>query len=141
MTVLLDTSVLLAYFHAGDARHAEARTLMHDILRGKHGTPLTSLDILDEGLTVLQRRGAGIKACRAFSSLVFPTQGPPRPPLRLVAADTDQTRRALDLFFQRYDRRLSMTDCLLAVLALDHGASIASFDRGFDGIVDRIPSA
>jgi predicted nucleic acid-binding protein len=137
MTVLLDTSVLLAFFHKGDPRHAAARSLLHRVLRGEHGTPLASLDVLDEGLTTLQRRRAGVEACRAFASLVFP-DGAGRPAVRLVAADVDQTRRALALFFERYDRQLSMTDCILATLARDHGAAVASFDHGFDGIVERI---
>lgn len=137
MTVLLDTSVLLAYFHKGEPRHAAARTLMHRILRGEHGTPLASLEVLDEGLTTLRRRRAGEAACKAFASLMFPA-GQGRPAVRLVAADLEQTRRALALFFERYDRQLSMTDCILATLARDHRASIASFDQGFDGIVERL---
>lgn len=137
MTVLVDTSVLVAYLHAGDARHVQAKALMHRIFTGKHGQPFLTHDVLDEGLTLLQRRGAGAASCRAFAGFALRQDGQ-RPPLGLRTAMPDQVEGAVQMFLQRFDRGLSMTDCLIAVLALEMGAVVASFDGGFDGIVPRI---
>ncbi len=137
MTVILDTSVLAAMLKSDDAQHDKARALMARILRGDLGTPVSSEHVLDEGLTLLRKRGGRRSVSLAFLELFTGTGSRP-PPLHLLMTSREDLLRAAELHFRHYDRGLSMTDCVLAVLAQDLQAVVASFDGGFDGIVPRV---
>lgn len=137
MTLVLDTSVLAAFLHAGDPHHAQARAIIRRVLAGKHGAPVTCDHVLDEGLTLLRRRPGREDISRRFAAMFF---GDPNLPgfLRIHPFDADTTRRALALHFERYERGLSFTDCALVVLARELDSPVASFDAHFDGIVERV---
>jgi predicted nucleic acid-binding protein len=61
--------------------------------------------------------------------------------LVLHRADPDAFGKAIFLFRRHFGRRLSFTDCTtLAVAELNGVNFVASFDRGFDGLVSRVPS-
>lgn len=138
MSVVIDTSVLVAFLHSKDSRHRDAVHLLRRVWRGELGHPVSLHDVLDEGLTVLQRRRVATETCQGFARLFVPDAQSDQARLALAVVDDDRRRRALGLFFERYDRGLSMTDCLLATVARDLDSPVASFDGGFDGIVQRI---
>lgn len=134
MTIVLDTSFLVAAVNPGDRHHADAGRLMAAILRREHGQAVSCDQVLGEGLTLLQRRRRNAQVSRAFADLLTGA----RPFARLVPVDEDVVRRAVALHFERYDRGLSFTDCVLATLARDLDAAIASYDDHFDGLVRRV---
>lgn len=139
MTVVIDTSVLVALAHVRDSKHTESKALMQRILSGHYGLPVTSDYVLDEGLTLLQRRSGNPKAAADFASFFLGDEKDPAP-IDMRFMDKEGIQQALELHLDRYARRLSFTDCVLATMAQRLGAPIASFDSGFDGVVPRIDS-
>lgn len=137
MTVILDTSVLAAFVNPRDPLHRAARSILARASGGELGKPVTSEHILIEGLTLLQRRAGRVEVSRRFSSLFTGAKGAPAlvHPLR---TGREELGRAIDMHFTLFAKKLSVTDCVLLVLAEDMRAPIASFDAGFDGLVERI---
>lgn len=110
---------------------------MRRIMAGKEGAPVSLDHVLNEGLTLLQRRPGRPALSRDFAALFLGREGRP-PMVMLHSFGREETLRSIDLHFERYDRGLSFTDCALVVLAKDLGCPIASFDAHFDGIVRRV---
>lgn len=137
MTILLDTPVLAGLLNADDPKHEAAQRLMRRVLTGELGTPVSSEHVLDEGLALLRKRAGRRDVSQAFLEL-FTRSPPETPAIHLLLTSREELLRAADLHFAHDDRRLSMTDCNLAVLAQDLRAVVASFDAGFDGIVPRV---
>lgn len=96
--------------------------------------------MLDEGLTLLMRRSGRPEVSRDFAAFFMVDETHP-PPLTRHQVISDQVDRAVDLYFERYRRQLSLTDRVLIVLSRYLDATVASFDAGFDGIVPRLPQA
>ncbi|HVL88115.1 MAG TPA: PIN domain-containing protein [Candidatus Thermoplasmatota archaeon] len=139
MTVVLDTSLLIASINVDEPRHPEAQLLLRRILAGELGVPVTSDYVLDEGLTLLRRRPGRKEVSQDYASFFLGEADSP-PPISLRTATRQEIEKAARLHFQHYERGLSFTDCILVVLAQDLGATVASFDEGFDGIVPRVPA-
>lgn len=137
MSVILDTSVLAAFANRKDPRHRTARDILDRSSRGELGRPVTSEHVLVEGLTLLQRRAGRPEVSRRYAAFFTGTKGAPAL-VQPHRAGREELGRAIDLHFKHFDRRLSGVDCVLLVLAQDLGAPIASFDAGFDGLVERI---
>lgn len=139
MSVVLDTSVLAAFVNPRDPLHKTARKILARCSGGELGKPVTSEHILIEGLTLLQRRAGRVEVSKRFAALFTGTKGVPRlvHPLR---TGREELGRAVDKHFQYFAKGLSVADCVLLVLADDLGAPIASFDAGFDGLVERVAS-
>lgn len=139
MTVVVDTGPLVAYLNKEDPLHKAAVPLMERIWTGAYGVPLSTDFVLDEGLTLLRRRPGRKELSKAFASLFF-GDGRPVAALQVRPTGSDVLREALRLHFEAYDRRLSFTDCTLAVHVQEASGVLASFDDGFDGIVPRVES-
>lgn len=137
MPVVVDTSVLAAYLNPSDADHPHALRIMRAIMKGHHGLPLSSDYVLAEGLTLLRRRPGRRDVSQRFLSLFAPS-APAAPILRIQHASAEEVQQAVRLHFERYERKLSITDCVLVGLARAWSAPIASFDGGLDGLVERI---
>lgn len=137
MTLVLDTSVLVAFLHSGDPQHKAAREIVRRVLAGEHGAPITCEHVLDEGLTLLRRRPGREDVSRKFAAMFY-GDGKLEGFLKLHALDAQATKRAVALHFERYERGLSLTDAALAVLARELDCPVASLDAHFDGIVPRI---
>lgn len=138
MTVVLDTSILVAFLHAGEPAHARAREVMEAVMAGEHGLPVSLDAVLDEGLTLLARRPGRLEACRSFDALFFGDDALP-PVLELLPTTRELLERARGRFFSRFDQGLSFTDWLLVALAESMGAPVATLDGGFEGVVDVVP--
>ena len=127
MSVLLDTSFLIALMNAEDKNHGKAISLRDRIKDKEFGAACLSDYIFDEFVTFLRARGVAADKIRdAGDSLL-----------------ADQTIRMLpvspSIFHESWTQfkkasRLSFTDCTSLVLAREFGiGSIASYDSGFDG--------
>jgi hypothetical protein len=138
MSVLVDSSVLIAFLHRRDERHTAASLLLPRILDGERGVPAITDDIVDEVLTFLVARGASREQLdRAIAFLLG--DGGERGPFVRHRVGADHFAEALRLIRRHRDRRLSFTDCTsLAVMESIGTRAIVSFDRGFDGLAERI---
>ncbi|MBI4392692.1 MAG: type II toxin-antitoxin system VapC family toxin [Euryarchaeota archaeon] len=137
MTVVLDTSVLAAFVNPRDPLHKAAQEILERCSGGELGKPVSSEHILIEGLTLLQRRAGRPEVSRCYAALFTGGNGVPSlvHPLR---TGREELGRAVEAHFRHFAKRLSVVDCVLLVMAEDMDAPIASFDTGFDGLVERI---
>jgi predicted nucleic acid-binding protein len=137
MTVVLDTSVLAAFVNPRDPLHNPGTAILERCSSGELGKPVTSEHVLIEGLTLLQRRAGRPEVSKRYAAMFTGQKGVPSlvHPLR---TGREELGRAIELHFRHFAKRLSVTDCVLLVLAKDMNAPIASFDAGFDGLVERI---
>ncbi|MGQ0535289.1 MAG: type II toxin-antitoxin system VapC family toxin [Methanobacteriota archaeon] len=138
MTILLDTSVLVAFVNPKDERHRDADTILARAMRGEWGAPLSTEFVLGEGFTLLRKRPGRRDVSEGFRDLLLSTAGS-RPPVRLHTTTKEEIDAAVALHFGDYDRGLSLPDAHLVVVARRLGGPIASFDAGFDGLVTRVP--
>jgi predicted nucleic acid-binding protein len=137
MTVVVDTSVLAAFVNPKDSLHSSAARIMAEILAGEHGRAVSSEFVLAEGLALLRSRPGNVAISRQFLAL-FQRGHALAPGIQLAPADRIMLDAAVKAHFKFYDRGLSLTDALLLLLAEASHAPIASFDDGFDGLVERI---
>lgn len=135
MPVLLDTGVLVAFLHSKDRHTERAAALMTGLLSGAHGEPLSVDWVLGEGLTLIRKRIRDRTIAEHYSSLFHGAKDHMRAPLRTLPTTPDVTEEALETYFREFGRGLSFTDCVLVVQARRLGASVATFDSGFDGVV------
>ncbi len=115
---------------------------MERLLGGTWGEPFVTDFVLDEALTLVMARGLPLEAADRILALAGMAVAPGAAASVTVARVSDRSlRAAFPLFRRHYRRGLSFTDCTsIATLDERRGDVIASFDRGFDGLVARVPS-
>lgn len=131
MTILLDTGFFLGFLNGRDPHHADAVAHWRAVQTGKHGR-IFSLDaVYVEAMNYLARKppqrevAEGLRQLREGGSTS----------IRWLGHDDQGLAIASGLYFDRFDRGLSMTDCLLISAAKQMGAKVVTFDRGFHGLV------
>ncbi len=94
--------------------------------------------VVDEVMAFLVARGASARNVRDAIAFVLGSEDEPSPfQLRFVSADAFAA--AVVLLPRHRDRGLSFTDCTtLALMAATGVRKLATFDRGFDGLVDVV---
>ena len=140
MTVLVDTDVLAAWINRREDRHEEAVELVDRILEGTWGAPFVTDFVMDEALTLLMVRRAPLRAVDRLLDVARAPLSAGGPVLfPLVRVSDTAFQGAIPLFRRHYGRGLSFTDCSsLSTIAERRFDAIASFDRGFDGLVARV---
>ncbi len=140
MSILLDTGILHAFLNTRDRHHGEAKQILCDGLDGLYGRIHTTTFVVDEAFTLLHARGQGKEVSNRLAALVG-LGGPNDPPpcMDIIEVDRSDVRRAVSLFARHHDRRLSFTDCTtLAVMEERRIDRLASFDAGFEGLVEQV---
>jgi predicted nucleic acid-binding protein len=133
MAVFLDTSVLVAARNVDDKNHARAKELMKSMLRGEHGEIYTSDYVMDEAVTLMLMRTKKIELAINVGEYVLRS-----PRIRKLRVTEDVFDAAWGKF-KSLRKPMSFTDCASLALVEKSGiGSIASFDSGFDGLVERI---
>jgi len=133
MAVFLDTSVLVAARNVDDKNHARAKELMKSMLRGEHGEIYTSDYVMDEAVTLMLMRTKRIELAINVGEYVLRS-----PRIRKLRVTEDVFDAAWGKF-KSLRKPMSFTDCTSLALVEKSGIrSIASFDSGFDGLVERI---
>ncbi|MFN4133792.1 MAG: type II toxin-antitoxin system VapC family toxin [Candidatus Hadarchaeales archaeon] len=134
MAIFLDTSVLIAARNVDDKNHTRAKELMRLMLKGEHGEIYTSDYVIDEAITLMLRRTKRLKLAIDVGEYVLSSSRITR--LRV----TDEVFHAAWERFKSLGKRpMSFTDCTSLALMEKVGIKgIASFDSGFDGLVQRI---
>ena len=126
MSVILDTSFIIAYFDIRDHNHPAATALLKELENNKFGKLCLSDYIFDETSTILKKylgkEKASEKCMHIIKSLEVKYVDP-----RLFELGWN--------FFRKFDK-LSFTDCTTIVLMEHHNIDyVASYDAGFDAIV------
>lgn len=138
MVVVLDTSVLVAKHHLGDAHRDRALELMGEILDRKYGMLVVSDLVLTEAVNYSMGRARSCSVAKDLLRDVLGRGGP----RWVVLHNVNETlfERSVQLCLEiGASRGLSFTDCTTVVLARALKAeAIASFDSGFDGVARRI---
>ena len=134
MSVLLDTSVLVAAANPQDRNASRAVEIFKEISAGGHGAPFLSDYVVDEALTLTWVRTKRSKVVLQLADWLLAPE-PRRRPGRLVFVGDDAFGVAAQLH-RRHHARLSFTDCTsLAVMTELRIDQIATFEAGFDGLV------
>ncbi len=133
MTIILDSGVLIAYLHERDNHHAEARRIMERVGRGEFGLPLIVDHVIDEAVTFLRARVGRRDVSQRLLSLVYGEEN--RPIGDLLATSLDDLREAIQIHMKFFDRGLSLTDSILIVHTTAARGVLATFEKGFEGIV------
>jgi len=138
LTVVVDTSVLVAAYNERDEKHERALELDEQLRRGEHGEAFTTDFILDEVVTVLlARTGRHAIAVRALD-FILPAD-PDTAWIALELVEEEAFFRALEAFRRSGRRELSFTDWTTVTVVRDGRAdAIVSFDEDFDGVAARI---
>lgn len=138
MSVLVDTSFYVALQNSRDPNHARARTLLKELMEGRHGEVLTSDFIVAEilnyaslKLRVAERRVSMMRELLGRSGAVW---------MSMAHVDEQVFGAAADLFESGGAAMgLSFTDCTSIIMMRRMGiGTVASFDGGFDALADRL---
>ena len=116
MSVFVDTSALLAFLDADQARHAEVIDAWDDAVAGERRL-LTSNYVLVESFALVQRR-LGLEALRALADILVPM-------LRPLWVDEELHRAAVAALFAAGRRKLSLVDCTSFELMRRHALTEA----------------
>ncbi len=132
MSAFLDTGLFVAFHNQKDALHSEAAGLMPRALKGEFGALYTSDHVFAESVTLALARAKRMDMAEDIGRMILDS------PRITLLYGSEVFREAWDAF-RRY-RKLSLADCVSVELMRAHGIDrILSFDRGFDGIVERVP--
>lgn len=126
ITVLLDTSFLVAHYNHRDGNHQRAIKLLLELETNQFGSLVISDYVFDETITLIKKYLGNKQAIEKGNELLNS--------IELTKVDTEVFRLSWEIS-KRFDN-LSFTDCSnLAVMrhyGLEH---LATFDSGFNGIV------
>lgn len=126
--ILLDSSVIVAYHHAGDAHHRRACRALEAVFEGRWGPPLVPELVVSEILTVVLARAGIEDASEAGRHLLEADD------LEIVPC-TRYMHEAFEVFRRQRGRKLSFTDCTIVAIARTEGIRhVATFDRALGRI-------
>ena len=137
MSLFLDTGVIVAAMNPRDSNHGEASRLLRAAGEGRFGDVLTSDFVFDEAVTLALARTRRPELATHVGEMILGTGAAGR--LMGVAYVSPRIfLRAWAMFQRLASRGLSFTDCTSLVIIQSLGIEeIASFDKGFDGLVTR----
>lgn len=137
MSVFLDTGFFVAFHNSRDVNHKRAVELMEKLLEGEYGPIYTSDYIFNEAVTVAYVRTGRHDLAVDMGNLIL---GIDHPKFVTILPIEEEVFKNTWSIFMSYPRRgLSFTDCSSIALIRRLGIKgIVSFDRGFDGTLNRI---
>lgn len=129
LKLFIDTGPFMARHNKRDRDH-ESALESFDKLRGaetQYRKLYTSDYILDEAVTGCRRRTGSHKLAVELGTMIFSSES-----VALLKVDIETLEKSWELFKQRREIPLSLTDCTSAVLARQHGiADIFTYDSDF----------
>lgn len=133
MSLLIDTSALIASRNADDKNHKKAMALMTSALKGESGKVFVTDYIFSEAVTLTYVRTKSKKLACDTGKFAKAK------PINFRFIEPVDFDRAWELYQQYDDKNLSFTDCTNIALMERLGIEkIFTFDMGFKGIVDII---
>jgi hypothetical protein len=133
----LDTGFFVAFHNSRDVNHKRAVELMEKLLEGEYGPIFTSDYIFDEAVTVAYVRTGRHDLAVDIGNLIL---GIDHPKFVTILPIKEEIFENTWSIFTNYPKRgFSFTDCSsIALIRKLDIKSIVSFDRGFDGTLNRI---
>jgi len=127
---LVDANVLLHAYNVSAPRHAEARTWLEEALSGDEPVALAWIVVLAflriaTSSRALTRPLATEAACAVVDQLLEQS------PVRLLEAGPEHWRHLRRLLYETGSAGNLTTDAHLAALAIEHGATLVSYDHDF----------
>ncbi len=129
MKLFVDTGPFMARHNMRDRDHTSAVESFDKFRRGEtqYRKLYTSDYILDEAVTGCRRRTGSHKLAVELGTMIFSSES-----VALLKVDAEVLAGSWELFKQRKEVPLSLTDCTSAVLARRHGiADIFTYDSDF----------
>ncbi|MEQ9714245.1 MAG: PIN domain-containing protein [Candidatus Asgardarchaeum sp.] len=138
MAVIVDTSVIIAFFNKRDKNHKRAISLLKDAMMKHYGLLFISDYVIDETVTYLLKRTKRPEiALRAGKFLLGELEGFPKV-FEIIFTNKEIFNKVWITFKKLLQRGLSFTDCVLISLANEYNLSIMTFDEGFKGLANII---
>ena len=135
MSVLLDTSFVVALAFTDDRDSARATALFEEIAEGRHGAGFVTDFVVNEALTLAWVRSRRSRVVSDLAGLLLAPDPADRPG-RLLFVGERAFHEAARLH-RRHHATLSFTDCThLAVMAERGLTKIATFESGFEGFAE-----
>ncbi len=140
MSIFIDTGIFIGYVNKDDVHHVAASGLVEDIIYNKYGAAFTSNVVFDEAVTFALYKTGNIKKAIEIRDLILGNEKEDVPQImNLLFVDKEVLNKGWNIFVKYANKKLSFTDC--TTIELMNGRDIeylASFDGGFDGIVQRL---
>ena len=122
ISVLIDSSVLIAYYNEDDENHEPALKIMNEAISGKYGNPIISDYIFSETVTVCLNKTKSIEKTKKFGEHILMSQ------ISVVKIDEAIFNEAWKIFCK--SSKLSFTDAASISMLKNLGISyIATFDK------------
>ncbi len=140
MSIFIDAGIFIAYVNEKDKLHAQASGLIDDIIENKHGAAFTSNAVFDEAVTFLLYKTGDVRnAARVRDFILGNKEKDILQFMNLIFVDKEVLNKGWEIFEKFASKKLSFTDCTTIELMKTRDIEyLASFDGGFDGIVERI---
>ena len=140
MTIFLDTSFIVAFLNRRDSRNRRATELWHKLLDNEWGRPFTSDYIVDECYTLLLSRRKNLTIQQNLHDFIHGNPANMIPKFILFRKITDELyENSWKLYKKFMNSELSFTDLtILAICTKMNIEYLASFDKDFDGKINRI---
>ncbi len=133
MSLLLDTSALVAARNAEDKNHKKAFEIMIPALHGEYGKLFVSDYIFDEAITLAYIRTGNKKFAHDIGKFAKAK------PINFRFIEPADFDKAWELYLQYEDKHLSFTDCTnIALMERLKIESLFSFNMEFKGLVNLI---
>ena len=130
MSIILDTSFLIALNDSGDFNHKRAQALKTRIRQDEFGKCYISDYIFDELMTFLRAKSVNLEKTKLIGDALLSDGS-----IELLKVDTQIFLQSWELF--KKINKLSFTDCTTIVLAKEFGIkNVSSFDSDFDRVAD-----
>jgi len=132
--ILVDTGVIAAFYNSRDDHHSRSLVLLNNLRQGVYGTGILTDYILDETVTLLfTRYKKADVALQAGEVIITEKLG------KFLPMTFDLIKKTWDKYQKLISKGLSFTDCsLLTVAEYLECNDILSFDKEFDGLINRI---
>jgi len=131
ISILIDSSVIIAFHNLDDENHNRARVLMEEIVSDKFGRAYISDYIFDECVTVALIKLKSVEEAVNLGNYLIESE------ISMIKATENVLLQSWEIFRKRNTGRLSFTDCVniafLEMLEIDY---LATFDIEFK----KVPS-
>lgn len=127
--IVLDTSLVVAYFNNRDDNHTRAEKIIEDIIKGRYGRTAYITDyIFDEVATVSFIRLKNLdQVVKIGKTLLNAT--------KIIEINKDCFDNAWDIFCTQKNTHLSFTDCAtISAMQQNSIENLATFDKDFTKI-------
>ncbi len=135
--LFLDAGPLVAAAVSSDLHHARGLAILRAIGSGQWSSAVTSDYVVTEACNFLRMKAKRREAVEGLMAILFGTAHAPPAVSTILRIHGGRFASALERFRDDFERGLSLTDWTTIVAMQEAGITdLATFDRGFHGLVD-----